>query len=86
MAELTSRERVLRALHHQQPDYIPCCFMSFTALRRRCQENLYELVRPKGRWAWIRIFLFPPCRAPSGLTIRNCGDCPSGSIRRLRRE
>lgn len=59
MAELTSRERVLRALHHQQPDYIPCCFMSFTALRRRCQENLYELVRAE-RAMGLDSYLFVP--------------------------
>ena len=43
--ELTSRERMLRALNHQEADHIPCCFMSFTALRRRCDENMYELTK-----------------------------------------
>ena len=45
MAELTSRERMNRALNLQDVDHVPCCFMSFTALRKRCQENLYELAR-----------------------------------------
>jgi len=43
--ELISRERMLRALNHQEADHIPCCFMSFTALRRRCDENMYELTK-----------------------------------------
>ncbi len=41
--ELTSRERVLRALHHQRVDHIPCCFMSFTALRQRVGEDMFKL-------------------------------------------
>ncbi len=45
MAGLTSRERMLRALSHQEVDYIPCAFMSFTALRKRLNENLYELAK-----------------------------------------
>jgi uroporphyrinogen-III decarboxylase len=45
MTTLPSRERLLRAIHLQQPDHIPCAFMSFTALRRRLQENLYELAK-----------------------------------------
>jgi hypothetical protein len=36
---------MLRALHQQTPDHIPCAFMSFTALRRQVHENLYELAR-----------------------------------------
>ena len=43
MTVLTSRQRMLAALHLQEPDHIPCCFMSFTALRRRVHENMYEL-------------------------------------------
>ncbi len=35
---LTSRERMLRALKHQEPDYTPCAFMSFSAMRGRCQD------------------------------------------------
>jgi uroporphyrinogen-III decarboxylase len=45
MPEILSRERLSRALRHQPTDYVPCCFMSFTALRRRTQENMYELVK-----------------------------------------
>jgi len=45
MTELTSRERLLRALNLERADHIPCCFMSFTALRKRHHENLYELAK-----------------------------------------
>lgn len=45
MTEMSSRQRLLRALNHQETDHIPCCFMSFTALRKRYQENFYELAK-----------------------------------------
>jgi uroporphyrinogen-III decarboxylase len=41
---LTSRERMLRAIRHQEPDRVPCAFMSFTAMRGRCQDA-YEVVQ-----------------------------------------
>ena len=59
MPDLTSRERLARTLRHQPTDYVPCCFMSFTALRRRCQENLYELVKAE-RAMGLDSFLFIP--------------------------
>ncbi|MGQ9501657.1 MAG: uroporphyrinogen decarboxylase family protein [Anaerolineae bacterium] len=40
-----SRERLLRAISYQEVDHIPCCFMSFTALRKRHQEDFYALAR-----------------------------------------
>jgi len=36
---------MLRALELQETDHIPCCFMSFTALRRRHNENMVELAK-----------------------------------------
>lgn len=44
MIPLTSRQRMLRALSREPSDYPPCCFMSFTALRKRVNEDLYALV------------------------------------------
>lgn len=35
---------MLRALNREPCDYVPCCFMSFTALRKRVNEDLYALV------------------------------------------
>ncbi len=43
MVELTSRQRMLRALNHQEVDHVPCCFMSFTALRRRHHADRYKI-------------------------------------------
>ena len=43
--ELTSRERLMRTLDRQEVDHIPCCFMSFTALRKRHGENMAELAK-----------------------------------------
>ena len=40
---MTSRERIIRAIRHQEPDRVPCAFMSFTAMRGRCQDA-YEVV------------------------------------------
>lgn len=45
MPKLTSRERMLRTINQQGADHLPCCFMSFTALRKRCNENLFELCK-----------------------------------------
>lgn len=42
---LTSRERMRRAIQLQEVDHVPCAFMSFTALRRKVNEDLYELAR-----------------------------------------
>ncbi len=43
MAQLTSRERMLRTINRQAVDHLPCCFMSFTALREKLGDDLYEL-------------------------------------------
>jgi uroporphyrinogen-III decarboxylase len=59
MAELSSRERMLRALRRQPPDYVPCSFMSFTALRRRFHEDFYELAKAE-RAMGLDSFLFIP--------------------------
>lgn len=59
MSHQTSRERMLRALRREPTDHVPCSFMSFTALRRRCHEDLYELVLAE-RAMGIDSFLFIP--------------------------
>ena len=45
MTQLTSRERMLRAIDLQQVDHIPCCFMSFAALRNRLQGDRYRVAQ-----------------------------------------
>ena len=59
MTQPTSRERMLRALRREPADHVPCSFMSFTALRRRCHEDLYELVLAE-RAMGLDSFLFIP--------------------------
>jgi uroporphyrinogen-III decarboxylase len=44
MANMTSRERMLRAINRQEVDHTPCCFMLFTALGDRADETLGRLV------------------------------------------
>ena len=41
MARLSSRERMLRSISCMETDHIPCCFMSFAALRKRLNDNLF---------------------------------------------
>jgi uroporphyrinogen-III decarboxylase len=59
MAELTARERMLRALNLQEVDHIPCCFMSFTALRKRCNEDRYELAEAELRMGLDSMLFIP---------------------------
>lgn len=40
---MSSRERMLAAIESRQPDYVPCCFMIFAALRGQC-DNHFEFV------------------------------------------
>src|SRR5512140_2024669 len=64
MTSLTSRERMLAALNHQAPDYLPCCFMSFTALRRRHQENMYELCKAERAMGLDAMLFIPSAGRP----------------------
>ncbi len=41
---MTSRERMLATIEGRQADYVPLCFMIFSALRERCADE-YEFVR-----------------------------------------
>ena len=45
MPELTSRERMLRSIRSQDRDHIPCCFMSFAVLRKRLNDDWFEVAR-----------------------------------------
>lgn len=59
MPPLSSRERFLRTLNFLSVDHIPCSFMSFTALRKRLSENLYELALAEKKLG-LDAFLFIP--------------------------
>lgn len=90
MATMTSRERMLRALNLQSVDHIPCCFMSFSVLRKRLNEDWYEVAkaeRAKGLDAMLFIPAAPrparpehpdlrglPVRFPTDVQIREWRD------------
>jgi uroporphyrinogen-III decarboxylase len=59
VTEWTSRERLLRALRLQDVDRIPCCFMSFAALRGRYGGNRVEVVKAE-RAMGLDAMLFIP--------------------------
>ena len=64
MVELTSRERMLRTLNHEEADFIPCCFMSFTALRRRVNEDFYALVEAERAMGLDSMLFIPAASRP----------------------
>ena len=64
MTEMTSRERMLGALNRQDVDHIPCCFMSFTVLRKRLQENLYELAKAERAMGLDAMLFIPSAPRP----------------------
>jgi len=64
MAEMTSRERMLRTLDCEQADHIPCCFMSFTALRKRHHEDLYELAKAERELGLDSMLFIPTAPRP----------------------
>lgn len=41
MNPMTSRQRLLRAIDHQDVDHIPCCFMSFSILRNKHHQDRF---------------------------------------------
>jgi uroporphyrinogen-III decarboxylase len=43
MGSITSRQRLLDALNLRTTDHIPCCFMSFTALRQHYHDDWYAV-------------------------------------------
>jgi len=59
MTEMTSRERLLCALNLQEVDPVPCCFMSFSALRKRHNHDRYAVVQAQ-RAMGLDAMLFVP--------------------------
>jgi uroporphyrinogen-III decarboxylase len=45
MAAFTSRQRLLKTINREQVDHLPCCFMSFAILRKRCKDDIYAIAR-----------------------------------------
>ena len=73
MATLTSRQRLLRTFDGQETDHLPCCFMSFTALRRRYGGDRYKVVqaqREMGLDAMLFIPVAPRAARPEHPDLR----------------
>ena len=65
MTELTSRERLLRALDCQSADHIPCCFMSCSVLRKRHGGNRYEVVQAQQAMGLDSMLFVPTAPRPT---------------------
>jgi uroporphyrinogen-III decarboxylase len=55
---------MLRALNRSEPDYIPCCFMSFTALRKRCREDFFALAKAEKQMGLDAMLFIPAASRP----------------------
>jgi uroporphyrinogen-III decarboxylase len=64
MSEMSSRERLLRALNCDEGDYIPCCFMSFSALRKRHNEDMFALCRAELEMGLDSLLFIPAAGRP----------------------
>ncbi len=60
----TSRERLLHAISLDDVDHVPCCFMSFTALRKRVGEDLYRLVEAELAMGLDSMLFIPTAARP----------------------
>jgi uroporphyrinogen-III decarboxylase len=59
MVELTSRERMLRAIDLRPVDYVPCCLMSFSALRKRHRGDRYKVVEAQRAMGFDAMLFIP---------------------------
>jgi uroporphyrinogen-III decarboxylase len=64
MSEMTSRERLLRALSCDEGDHIPCCFMSFSALRKRHNEDMFALCKAELAMGLDSLLFIPAAGRP----------------------
>lgn len=61
---MPSRERMIRALRCEPTDHVPCCFISFTALRRRVNEDMYALVEAEQAMGLDSMLFLPAASRP----------------------
>ena len=64
MADENSRTRLLTAIHLGQPDRIPCCFMSFAALRLRMDEDRFAAARVEAEMGLDPMLFIPSASRP----------------------
>lgn len=93
---------MLRALQREACDYVPCCFMSFTAMRKRVNEDLYALVDAEQAMGFDSMLFIPtasrlqrpehpdlrglPVRFGPGVKCRSWSEQPADGARILHRE
>lgn len=54
----------MRALNRETCDHVPCCFMSFTAMRKRVNEDLYALVEAEQAMGLDSMLFIPSASRP----------------------
>ena len=88
MSSLSSRERMLAALSCDKPDYVPCCFMIFKALRDRCANDFEIFDMQLDLGLDVRVELPEiPARFDSGVTTHTWKEkADNQSVSLLRKE
>ena len=64
MVAISSRERMLRAFRGEKTDHLPCCLMSFSALRQRLDENRFEVVKAQLEMGLDAMLFIPGASRP----------------------
>jgi uroporphyrinogen-III decarboxylase len=65
MAEMSSRQRMRRALGSQSVDHVPCCFMSFSALRKRHNGDRYAVAQAERAMGVDPLLFIPTAPRPA---------------------
>jgi len=65
MPNLASRDRMLRAISLEDVDHTPCCFMSFSALRKRLNNDRYEVVKAQLEMGLDAMLFIPSAPRPA---------------------
>ena len=80
--QLTSRERMLEAISCRKPDYAPCCFMIFSALRSQCKDEFEFVDRQLELGLDVAIGIQSGLLSGRGHTDQaDLGACPRGMTR-----
>jgi len=62
--KMASRERMLRALNFQDVSPVPCCFMSFSALRKQYAGDRYKVALAQLEMGLDSMLFIPPAPRP----------------------
>ena len=80
---MTSRERLRRAIACEPADYVPCCFMSFAAMRGRCYDPYEQALREQemGLDPMLFVPIAPRGERPHHPDLRGLPVRPSPEVR-----